>query len=585
MSVYGWRGAKRKAIEARLELEEEMRSHQGNWDVSPCMPPAVYFDAEANAWVAASQDPATGQLNTKVFRVAEMPGGAAAARSAAIEARLEMDDDEEGEQDPDAVPMEAPLTELPTGMGGEESELACRDVSLGLLQSSITGGVENKSHVTLQECQQAETSDTLQSNTGEETPQLNRQPMGTFDQQQDAPSFLADVSSTDYTPAVVAKEGRLKAKKRRKTLAQALAASAVPGGSRGPKNRRHRSEMGSYREDRETTHDGPAPVSLPSSRFSATTDNAVAVAELLGETAKATDPNRSVGDQDTTITFSCPVSTIGVAAASAAVPGTEGLDQSDSVAAHLAEGVCINNQAATMQMQQLSSLLAPDQLEHQRQQQQQKPYCCAQHLEMLQQMDEIQRQLPEVALCRQNMYGRLLAAPEQPATPEQLRELQSARADFEELSQQQLRMEQQLQLLNQQQHHHALQHRAEVLQQQGLAQHNVAQQSQELLQQQGLLREHDLLQQRVLQQRMLQQRVLQQQLMQQQQFIQQQQLLQQQHLQPQQLLQQQRIPGGDSFSQLGGMTATGATSQGAVATNNTEHEQQQQQPYFRQPTF
>lgn len=37
VSVYGWKGAKRKAIEARLELEEEMKKlHQGHWDVSPC---------------------------------------------------------------------------------------------------------------------------------------------------------------------------------------------------------------------------------------------------------------------------------------------------------------------------------------------------------------------------------------------------------------------------------------------------------------------------------------------------------------------------------------------------------------------
>lgn len=37
VSVYGWRGAKRKAIEARLDLEEEMKAHHaGHWDVSPC---------------------------------------------------------------------------------------------------------------------------------------------------------------------------------------------------------------------------------------------------------------------------------------------------------------------------------------------------------------------------------------------------------------------------------------------------------------------------------------------------------------------------------------------------------------------
>lgn len=543
----------------------------------------------------------TGQLNTKAFPVAETPGGAAAARSAAIDARLEMDGDDEekevrlgvrqhfeGEGAPEPLPAEAPMP----GGGGPVQENTCTDPFLGLLQNNPTAATqeaEAHSEISLQKPQQQpEARDAVAGNTGEEMTQLEQQPLGALDQQQGAAaSFLADISaSINYTPAVVAEEGRLKPRKRRRTPAAALAASAVPGGSGGPKNRRVRSEMGGYGEESEPKPGSPTPGSLPSSRFSAGIGTGEAVrAELLGDTTKGTGNNRAAGDQETTMVFPCATSTTGVAA-SGAVPAAEGLEQSDAVAAHLTGGVCVNSQAAAVQMQQLSALLAPDQHEQQQHQQQQKPYCCAQHLEMLQQMDEIQRQLPEVALCRQSMYRRLLAVPEQPATPEQLRELQSARADFEELSQQQLRMEQQLQLLNQQQHHHALQHRAELLQQQGLAQHNVAQQQpQELLQQQGLLQEQDLLQQRVLQQRLLQQRVLQQQLMQQQQFIQQQQLLQQQQLQPQQLLQQQRIPGGDSFSQLGGMVTGGATSQGGVAAHNTEHEQQQQQPYFGQPTF
>ncbi|OEH74551.1 hypothetical protein cyc_03588 [Cyclospora cayetanensis] len=407
VSVYGWRGAKRKAIEARLELEEEMRrQHQGQWDASPCIPPAVYYDAEADAWVAACQDPVTGQLITKVFRVAEMPGGAAAARSAAIEARLEMDEDDEeqeahGPRDPE--PEEADLPTPPDAAAAE-------------LSQPLSGGAE--------------------------------QQVGVF-------QFVGEASFAggEYVASGAADDGRSKARKRRRVPA---VSEGAPGATQGLKNRRPRGN-GSPFDGAEQKRGSASLGEIDPAEFAVAAVETSATAAELVEAGKVPEPTQPPGGEATSATpFHCAA---GVVTAAGLAPSGPADAQQQSAALPQVGGLCGTSQDSTLQVQQLSTLLASEQL-----QQQQKPYCCAQHLEMLQQMDEIQRQLPEVALCRQNMYRRLVALPEQPATPEQVRELESARADFEELSQQQLRMEQQLQLLNQQQYYHALQHRAELLQ-------------------------------------------------------------------------------------------------------------------------
>ncbi|KEP61743.1 UNVERIFIED_CONTAM: AP2 domain transcription factor AP2VIIa-9 [Hammondia hammondi] len=96
VNVYGFRLAKKKAIEARLELEERMRnSNQSGWDSfsdRKSLAVGVYYEDENDSWVACCRHPRTGEGIYKFFPVAECPGGDLEAREKAIDARMDMDD-------------------------------------------------------------------------------------------------------------------------------------------------------------------------------------------------------------------------------------------------------------------------------------------------------------------------------------------------------------------------------------------------------------------------------------------------------------------------------------------------------------
>lgn len=89
--------------------------------------------------------------------------------------------------------------------------------------------------------------------------------------------------------------------------------------------------------------------------------------------------------------------------------------------------------------------------------------CCVQHDRMVQQMEALSRQLADTGRRRRSLYAVLVAPQQQPhASAVQLRELESARLEFESLSRQQQHLEAQLQLGQRQAHQHLLQHRAEL---------------------------------------------------------------------------------------------------------------------------
>ncbi|CBZ52594.1 unnamed protein product [Neospora caninum Liverpool] len=96
VNVYGFRLAKKKAIEARLELEERMRnSNQSGWDAfsdRKSLAVGVYYEDKNDSWVACCRDPRTGEGIYKFFPVSECPGGDLEARAKAIDARMDMDD-------------------------------------------------------------------------------------------------------------------------------------------------------------------------------------------------------------------------------------------------------------------------------------------------------------------------------------------------------------------------------------------------------------------------------------------------------------------------------------------------------------
>ncbi|PFH31273.1 AP2 domain transcription factor AP2VIIa-9 [Besnoitia besnoiti] len=96
VNVYGFRLAKKKAIEARLELEERMRnSNQSGWDAfsdRKSLAVGVYYEDEKDSWVACCRDPRTGEGIYRFFPVSECPGGDLEARAKAIDARMDMDD-------------------------------------------------------------------------------------------------------------------------------------------------------------------------------------------------------------------------------------------------------------------------------------------------------------------------------------------------------------------------------------------------------------------------------------------------------------------------------------------------------------
>ncbi|PHJ22046.1 ap2 domain transcription factor ap2viia-9 [Cystoisospora suis] len=94
VTVYGFKLAKKKAIEARLELEKQLRSQSG-WEAfsdRKSLSAGVYFEEDKNSWVACCRDPNTGEGLYKFFSVDACPGGDEEARTKAIDARLEMDE-------------------------------------------------------------------------------------------------------------------------------------------------------------------------------------------------------------------------------------------------------------------------------------------------------------------------------------------------------------------------------------------------------------------------------------------------------------------------------------------------------------